>query len=186
MGLTNNIVRGMFILFNKEPHLVVDREFYSPGKGGAFNRVKLKSLKTGKIISQTIKTNEKVEEIDVETRTMQFIYVDGNDAYFMDPKTYDQISVPLSLIEGGSDYLHADGKYVTISYEGEVLSVQLPSKLTLVVTETTDATRGNTANNATKEAVLETGARVQVPLFIKQGERIIINTQTETYVGKAD
>ncbi len=184
MGFTNNIVRGMFIMFNKEPHLILEKEFYSPGKGAAFNRTRLKSLKTGKIINQVFKSGEKVEEIEVETKTMQFIYIDGNDAYFMDPETYDQVSVSLDIIDRGTNYLHPDAKYVTVNYEGEVLSVQLPGKIALEVTETSDATKGNTATNATKEAVLETGAKVQVPLFIKQGEKVIINTETNSYVGK--
>ena len=186
MGFTNNIVKGMFILYNKEPHLVVDRVFYSPGKGAAFNRTRLESLKTGKIVSQTFKSNEKVEEIDVETKTMQFIYVDENNAFFMDPQTYEQISVSLDVIDHGTNYLHTDAKYVTINYEGEVLSVQLPGKIILQITETSDASRGNTATNATKEAVLETGAKVQVPLFIRQGEKVIVNTESSTYVGKAE
>jgi len=171
-------------MFNKEPHLILEKEFYSPGKGAAFNRTRLKSLKTGKIINQVFKSGEKVEEIEVETKTMQFIYIDGNDAYFMDPETYDQVSVSLDIIDRGTNYLHPDAKYVTVNYEGEVLSVQLPGKIALEVTETSDATKGNTATNATKEAVLETGAKVQVPLFIKQGEKVIINTETNSYVGK--
>lgn len=186
MGFTSNIVKGMYIFYNNEPHLVIEKEFYSPGKGAAFNRTRLKSLKTGKIIAHVFKSNEKVDEIDVETKTMQFLYVDGNDAVLMDPQTYEQISVSLDLIDHGTDYLHPDAKYVTVNYEGEVLSVQLPAKITLEIVDTTSATKGNTATNATKEAKLETGAVTQVPLFIKQGEKVVISTEAGTYFSKAE
>lgn len=185
MGLTSNIAQGMVIMFNNEPHSIIDKEFYSPGKGAAFHRTRLKSLKTGKIINQVFKSGEKVEEIDVETKTMQFIYISQDKAYFMDPVTYDQIFVPLDNIDNGANYLHPDAKYVTISYEGEVLSVQLPASIVLTVAKTSAATKGNTATNATKEAVLETQAKVQVPLFIKEGDKVIVNTESGTYVKKA-
>jgi len=186
MGFTTNIAKGMYVMFNNEPYIIVEKEFYSPGKGAAFNRTKLKNLKTGKIISQVFKSGEKVDEINVETKTMQFIYVDGNEAYFMDPTTYEQVSVSIDSIAHGADYLHTDAKYVTISYEGEVLEVQLPAKITLTVTETSSATRGNTATNATKEAIMETGAKVQLPLFINVGDKVTMNTETGTYVRKVD
>lgn len=186
MGFTTNIARGMYVMFNNEPYVIIDKEFYSPGKGAAFNRTKLKSLKTGKIINQVFKSGEKVDEIVVDTKTMQFIYIDGDKAYFMDPQTYEQIFIPVSVIDGGTTYLHPDAKYVTISYEGEVLSIQLPKKIVLQVTSTSGATKGNTATNATKEAEFETGLKIQVPLFVKEGDKIEINTEMNSYVSKAE
>lgn len=176
----------MYIKFNEEPYVVLDKEFYSPGKGAAFNRTKLKSLKSGKIINQVFKSGEKVDEIFVDTKTMQFIYIDGNKAYFMDPQTYDQIYISLENIDGKGGYLHSSARYVMISYEGEVLSIQLPKKIILQVTKTTGATKGNTATNATKEAELETGLKIRVPLFIEEGDKIEINTEAESYVAKAE
>ncbi len=184
MADTTEIRKGMIIRFNNEPHIVIEKEFYSPGKGGAFNRCKLKNIRTGKFVNQVFKSGEKVEELDVQTRNMQFLYADDSSGYFMSPETFEQITVSLDLIPGGTDWLHADAKYVMTIFEDEVIYVQLPAKISLIVTETSDAVRGDTATNASKEAILETGVKVQVPLFIKQGDKIIINTDTGTYFSK--
>ncbi len=174
----------MIIMFNGEPHILVEKEFYSPGKGGAFNRCKLKNIKTGKFVNHVFRSEEKVNELDVETRNMQYLYADDNFAYFMNPDTFEQINLSLDLIPGKTDYLHESGKYIMSFYEDEVIFVQLPAKISLIVTETSDAVKGNTATNAYKEATLETGLKVQVPLFIKQGDKIIINTDTGSYFSK--
>jgi len=184
MGFTNELRRGMIISYNGEPHLLIEKEFYSPGKGAAFTRTKLKNVQTGKIVNQVFKSGEKVDELDIETKTMQFLYADDTDAYFMDPISFDQINVALDMIDKGTAFLHPDGKYILIVFEGKAISVQLPSKIGLIVTETSDANKGNTSGNATKDAILETGYKAQVPLFIKQGEKVIINTETCLYVSK--
>ena len=184
MALTSNITRGMVIMYNNEPCIVIDKEFYAPAKGASFHRTKIKNIKTGKIISHTVKSVEKVEEIDVDTKTMQFLYSDDTYAYFMDPVSFDQIEVPLEQIPSGTDYLHTDGKYVLLIYEGKAISVQLPLKIILAVTETGEGVKGNTATNATKEAIVETGLKVFVPLFVKIGDRISINTESGTYYSK--
>jgi len=184
MADTTELRRGMIIRFNNEPHILIDKEFYSPGKGGAFNRCRLRSIKSGKIFYHVFKSGEKVEELDVETRNMQFLYADESNGYFMNPETFEQITVPLDIIPGKTDYLHTDAKYIMSVFEEEVIYVQLPAKVSLIVTETTDAVKGNTATNASKEATVETGLKVQVPLFIKQGDKIIINTDTGAYFSK--
>lgn len=184
MAATTELYRGMIIKFNNEPHVLIEKEFRSMGKGAAFNRVRLQNIKTRKFFETTFKSGEKVEELDVETRNMIFGYLDGNNVVFMDPETYEQTSVPMSMIPNGTDYLHSDAKYIMTSYEGEVIYVQLPQKITLQITETTDATKGNTVNNALKDATVETGAVIQVPMFIKNGDRIIINTETGSYFSK--
>jgi len=184
MAFTSELTRGMIILYNNEPHVLIEKEFYSPGKGGAFTRTKLKNIKTGKIVNQVFKSNEKVDQLDVETKTMQYLYSDEQDAYFMDPDSFEQLNVPLEMIDRGTDFLHTEAKYIIIIYENQAISVQLPSKIALVVTETADAVKGNTSGNATKDAVLETGAKVQVPLFIRQNEKVIVNTETGLYVSK--
>ena len=184
MAFTSEITKGMIVLMNNEPHIVIEKEFYSPGKGGSFTRTKFKNIKTGKIINQTIKTGEKLDQLEIETKTMQYLYADEKEAYFMDPTSFDQLTIPLDMIEGGTDYLHTEGKYIIIIYENQAISVQLPSKIALLVTETSDAVKGNTSGNATKEAIVETGAKVYVPLFIKTGDKIIVNTETRLYVGK--
>ncbi|MEI7578876.1 MAG: elongation factor P [bacterium] len=185
MSQTNSIHKGMFILYNKQPHYIVEREFYKPGKGGAYNKLKLKNVDNGSILAITMRSEEKVEEIDVSTRTMQFLYCDEDKAYFMDPVTFDQVDVMLEMIAGGTNYLHTEGKYIISYYDEKPITVQVPLKLTLAVVDTAPGgDRGNTATNATKEAVLETGVKVQVPLFVKVGDRIIINTETNTYYSK--
>lgn len=184
MAGTTELYRGMIINFNNEPHILIEKEFYSPGKGGAFNRCRLKNIKNGKFFYHVFKSGEKVDELDIQTKTMQFIYTEGSDAYFMDPDSYEQIALPLDQIPNGSDFLHTDAKYIMSFYEGDVIYVQLPQKITLAVTETPDAVKGNTATNASKDATLETGAHVQVPLFIKGGDKIIINTESGTYFSK--
>lgn len=185
MAQTRNITQGMIIRHNNEPHLILKKEFYAPGRGYGITKTKIKSLISGKVVTQTFRSNEKVEEVDVTSRTMQFIYVDGDDAIFMDPKTFEQISITLENVPDGQDYLHTESKYVTMFYEGNPISVQLPKKIKLKVEGTTDAVKGNTSGGATKEAVLETGAKIQVPLFIKEGESVMVNTESGAYVEKA-
>lgn len=184
MSFTSDLKRGMIISFNNVPHLLIEKEFYSPGKGAAFTRTKLKNIQTGKIVNQVFKSGEKVDELDIETKTMQFLYADETDAFFMDPVSFEQISVALDMIDNGTAFLHTEGKYILIVFEGKAISVQLPSKIGLQVVETSATVKGNTSGNATKDAILETGYKAQVPLFIKQGERVIINTETCLYVSK--
>ncbi len=186
MSATSELYRGMIIKHNNEPHILVEKEFYSPGKGSAFNRCKLKSIKTGKFVNIVLKSGEKVEELEVSTRNMQYLYNDGDSAYFMNPDTFDQVTVSLDLIPGGTDYLHSDAKYVMSFYEDEVIYVQLPGKIALTIIEAPDAVRGDTATNAMKEVTVETGLKVKVPLFIKNGEKILINTETNEYYSKAN
>lgn len=183
--MTNRVSRGMFILFRGEPHVVLDNVFSTQGRVSAFNKTKLKSLISGKVISQVFKASENVEEVEVVSKTMQFIYVDGELAYFMDPETYEQIPVSLENIDHKDSYLHPDAKYVMMFYDDDPIMVKLPPAITLEVTETTGAVKGNTSGNATKEAKLETGVKVQVPLFISQNDKIVVNTETGSYIQKA-
>jgi len=186
MATTGDVHKGMFILHNKKPYYIIDREFYKPGKGGAYNKLKLRDLNSNAVIPLTLKSNEKVEEIDVPTKDMQYLYEDGGQVYFMDPKTFEQINVDLDMIPGEMDYLHVDGKYLISYYDGQPITVQIPLKMTLEVTSTPmGGDKGNTATGATKEATLETGAKIQVPLFVKQGGKVVINTESGTYYSKA-
>jgi elongation factor P len=184
MAFTESIVKGMIIKYDGDPYLIVEREFYKPGKGNSFNRCKMRNLKNGKIINVTYKSGEKVEQLDIQTKNQTFSYNDDSNAYFMDPTTFEQITIPLEIVPGGKNFLMGGENYIVMIYEDEVISVQLPPKMTLTVTETAGAEKGNTASNATKEATLETGFRVQVPLFVKNGDKIVINTDSGTYVSK--
>jgi elongation factor P len=184
MATTNDIYKGMIINYNNEPHVVVEKEFYKPGKGGSFTKTKMQNIRTTKYVNIVYKSGEKIDELEVQTKSMQFMYLEGTRAYFMDPQTFEQIDIPLESVPGGTDYLHESGNYIMTFYEGTVIYVQVPAKLTLNVTETPDAVKGDTATNAYKDAILETGVKVQVPLFIKNGDRIIINTETNSYYSK--
>ncbi len=186
MAFTTDIRKGMVIMYNNEPTLVLNREFYKPGKGGAFNRTKLKGLKSGKIVSQTFKTTESVEEVEVENRSVLFSYNDAENAYFLNQETFDMVSVPLDMIDGGVNYLMPEAKYVLMTFEDLPISIQLPAKLTLTVTDTASGgDRGNTSANPMKEAKLETGMSVSVPLFVNTGDKIIVSTESGSYVSKA-
>lgn len=182
---TSDIRKGMYILFRDEPHVVLERIMTSQGRVSAFKKTKLKSLVTGRVLDQTFKSTDKVEEIEVTTKTMQYIYLDGDTAYFMDPQTFEQIPVSLELIDGGAGYLHPDAKYVMMFYEGKPLSVNLPPSIVLEISETTSAVKGNTATGATKNAKVETGYELRVPLFLSEGDKIVINTATGQYVEKS-
>ncbi|MCS7318041.1 MAG: elongation factor P [Candidatus Dojkabacteria bacterium] len=185
MAGTTELRKGMIIMYNNEPHVILDKEFYSPGKGGAFNRCKLKSIRTGKLVSTIFKSGEKVEELDVVSKTVQYVYHDSDKAVFMDPNTFEQYEVSLDSIAGGSNFLQHDAKYILTLFEDAPIYLQVPLKIVLQVVETPEAVKGDTVSNATKEAVLETGLRVQVPLFIKQGDKILVNTETGEYFSKA-
>ncbi len=185
MALTANIEKGMVIINNNSPCLIIEREFYKPGKGNAIIRIRIKDLKNGNVISQTYRSGDKVDEVDVTTKSMQYVYSDDKNAHFMDAETFEQVEVNLDLIPYKEDFLHVDGHYVVLIYENQAISVKLPPKITLEVVETSEGARGNTATNATKEAKLETGATVQVPLFVKTGDKIIVNTDMHEYVSKA-
>lgn len=185
MADTRELSRGMIIKYNNEPHILVEKVFYSPGKGGAFNKVKLKNIRSGKFVNTVYRSEEKVEELEVSKSNMQYIYADETYAYFMNPQTFDQMSVNLEVIPGKLDFLHEESKYVMTIYEDAIIYVELPPKMTLLVTETTDAVKGDTATNASKDATLETGVMVKVPLFIKNGDKVIINTEDGTYFSKA-
>ena len=184
--MTSDVKKGMVILMNNEPTLILDREFYKPGKGGAFNRLKLKGLISGRIVNKTIRSGESVEEVDVSTRSVSFSYSDDDTAYFLDSETFEMVPISLDSIDGKTDFLIEDGKYTAMFYEEKPISLTLPAKVTLEVIEAASGgDKGNTSGNPTKEAKLETGAIVHVPLFVNVGEKIIVNTDTKTYVSKA-
>jgi len=185
MAQTSEIRKGMIIMHNNEPQHIVEADFYSPGKGSAFTRVKLKSLSTGKVIPFTFRSGEKVEELEVTYKDVQYLYKDEKSCYFMDPQTYEQLEVSLDVIKHYTNFMKEGGKYVVILYMGKIIYVKFPPQLEFVVTETTNAVKGNTVSNATKEAKIETGAIIQVPLFIKNGDTIKVNPETGEYQGRA-
>lgn len=181
-----NIRKGMYILFKNEPYQVTKTDFMSPGKGSAFMRVKMRSVKSGNSQEFTYKSSENVEEIEVNTVEMQFLYADDTEAVFMDQRTFDQISVPISLVEEDVKLLTPEASVYVVIYEEKAIGLRLPPKVTLSVAFAEEAVGGNTVGQARKEAELETGLKLLVPLFVKTGDKIIVDTATHEYVSRAN
>ncbi len=177
--------KGMYIMFRDEPHMIVDMSFVSPGKGSAFYRTKLKSLKTGRIVDFTFKSGEKMEEVLVETREAEYSYFDGTSYVFIEPRTFEQFMVPVEVVGDDKIYLKEGVAYRIKFFEEEVVGLNFPKSIICIVVETDDnAIKGDTATGAMKPAVLDTGAKVNVPLFIKKGETISISTEDGSYLSR--
>lgn len=186
MSFTNagNITKGSYIMFKDAPHQVMKAEFMAPGKGSPIMRAKLKNARTGASAEFTFKTNETVEEADMEKKEMQYLYRDGEDEVFMDPRTYDQVSVPAAVMGEQASFLMPDIKCWLLWYGEEVIGVTLPPHVEMTVTDAPEGAAGNTVNAPRKLVKLETGAEVLAPLFIKTGEKIIIDTASGEYVSR--
>jgi elongation factor P len=179
----NDCRPGTKLLLDGELYTVLERAHHKPGKGGAFVRFKLKGLVTGKVIDHTVRAGTKMESADVRLQTMQYLYREGEHYVFMDVETYEQIHVPGELI-GWSRHFLAENTEVSVTmYEGRPIGVELPQKMVFAVVDTIEnAAKGNTATNATKPAKLETGLEIQVPLFIRIGDRVRVATGDGAYV----
>lgn len=181
-----NVKKGMFILYNGVPHSVQWHEFVSPGKGSAFTRSRLRNLKTGTVFDYTFKTTEKVEVADVESVEMQYLYFDGTSYVFMNPRTYEQVEVDAALVGDVSRFMKEEMIGYIQFFNGQPIGVFMPKKMTLQVTYTEDAVAGDRANAPKKPATLETGAEIQVPLFVKTGDMVIVDTEDGVYVSRAN
>lgn len=181
----NDIKNGMTILFEDSIYTVLEFSHVKPGKGAAFVQVKLKNLRTGSIVEKRFNSGVKLEKAMIEKKNMQFLYESSGVYTFMDNETYEQLELSEDHL-GNDKYYLKDGLEVLISiYQGEVLGVILPEKVSLKVTSTEPAVKGNTTNNAQKDATVETGLMVRVPLFIEQDEEILVNTKDGSYASRA-
>ena len=182
---TTEFKMGMKVELDKEPYTITFVEFVKPGKGQAFTRTKLKNLLTGRVTEKTFKSQEKLTLADVEETTMRMLYKEESSAVFMDDKTFDQITIPLSIIGEKEPYLMEDTLYDMVLYKGSVIDVSPPNFLNMKITETSPGIKGDTASGRVlKPAITETGAKVQVPIFIEEGETIKIDTRTGAYVSR--
>jgi len=181
---TAQLKRGMYILFHDEPNMVVDITFVSPGKGSAFYKVKLKSLYSGRVVEFTYKSGEKVEEVLVETQEAEYSYFDGSAYVFIEPRTFEQYEVSAEVMGEDKIYLKEGLLYRIKFYDEKPVGVTLPKSIICKVVETENSVRGDTATSAMKNAILDTGAKVLVPLFIKSGEDISISTETGAYLSR--
>ena len=181
----NDIKNGMTLILDGKLVMVIEFQHVKPGKGPAFVRIKYRDLRTGSTIEDTFNTNLKLEKAHVDKLHMQYLYKQGNDYVFMNTNDYSQMEVSESIIGDNAKFLK-EGLVIEIQmYEGEILGIVLPEKIDYKVTETTDAVKGNTTNNAMKDATIESGYTIKVPMFISEGETIIVSTKDGKYVSRA-
>ncbi len=182
---TNDLRNGITIQIDGDIFVVLDSQHVKPGKGAAFVKAKIKNLRTGAIFEKTFNAGVKVETAHIDKKPMQYLYSMNDTYYFMNMETYEQIEISKDQIGDSANYLKENGEVSITSFEGEILGIDLPDKIDLVVTHTEPAVKGNTTNNALKDATVETGLLVRVPLFIEEGESIIISTSDGKYVSRA-
>lgn len=186
MADTTALKKEAFVKFRGEICVVTESQHINPGKGSAFVRAKLKNVQTGKTLENTFKVGESVDAIDLDRTTMQYLYKDANNYYFMDNVSYEQMGISADMIGDKGGYLKEGQEVSVLMYEGRALSVDLPKKLTFKVVEAMPAVKGDTASGRVmKEATIETGMKIQVPLFVEQGDLLVVNTETGEYVERA-
>jgi len=179
---TSDFKRGLSIKFKNEIYSIVEFLHVKPGKGGAFVRSKLKNVKTGLVVDKTFRAGEKMEQAIINRKNMQYLYNDGENYYFMDTKNYEQVSLYKEQLSEIKDFLK-EGNNVDIMFcEKDIISAELPNFMNLKVTKTIPGVKGNTISGALKPATLETGAIIQVPLFVKEGDLIKIDTREKKYI----
>ena len=185
MATTNDLKNGMTLNIDGQLWNVVDFQHVKPGKGGAFVRTKLKNVMSGKVVDRTFNAGVRVEQASVDRREMQYLYREGDDFVFMDTQDYDQPRVPAATVGEAANYL-LEEQNVTVAFnEGVPLYVEMPAAVELTVSQTDPGLQGDRSTGGTKPATLETGAQVQVPLFITTGEKIRVDTRTGQYLGRA-
>jgi elongation factor P len=186
MATTNDLKNGMTLDIDGQLWNVVEFQHVKPGKGPAFVRTKLKSVMTGKVVDKTFNAGVKVEVAQLEKRDMQYLYKDGSGFVFMDQKTYDQMSVPEEVVGDAVNYMLENCEAIVAVHEGNPLYVELPASVALKITYTEPGIQGDRSSGGTKPATVETGINIQVPLFIKQDEVVLVDTRTGDYLGRAN
>ncbi|MCL2210696.1 MAG: elongation factor P [Treponema sp.] len=181
-----DITKGTCLLQKGQPYLVVEREFHTPGKGTAIARIKMKSIKDGSVLSLTIPTQQEVEDAQVDIRACQYQYSDQDNYHFMDNESFDQYEVGINENPDKKLYLQEGNSYQITIFDGKVIDIQIPYKVVFTVAESENYIKGDTATGATKPIKTETGLTVRVPLFIKQDERILVNTETNEYLERVN
>jgi elongation factor P len=180
---TTEFKKGLRIMFDGQPYAIVDFQHVKPGKGGAFVRTKLKHMRLGKVIDNTFRAGEKVDLVDFEDKTMQFLYKD--DRYnFMDTETYEQVSLSADEVGDARDYLKENIEVQVLYIDGSPVTVELPNFVEIAIARTDPGVRGDTAQGGTKPATLETGAVINVPLFLNEGDVVKVDTRTGDYLGR--
>jgi elongation factor P len=182
---TNSFKNGMHIELDGKVWRIVEFQHVKPGKGGAFVRTKLKALDSGAVVDRTFRAGEKFTRVHTETKNVQYLYDDGSDVHFMDSESYEQFSVPHADLEDELPFMQPNATVQVLAVDGKPSSVQLPSSVELEVVETEPGVKGDTVSNVTKPATLETGAVVQVPLFVNVGDRLKVDPRERRYISRA-
>jgi elongation factor P len=179
---TSQFRNGLRIELDGEPYAITYFQHVKPGKGGAFVRTRLRNLRTGRTVEQTFRAGASVEEADVEDRRMQYLYQDGDTLVFMDTRTFEQVPFTLEQVGDARRFLQENMEVDVLFWRGSPLQIELPNFIEAVLVRCDPGVRGDTASGATKPATLETGAVIQVPLFLKEGDRIKVDTRTGEYI----
>lgn len=182
---TANFKNGLTIEADHAIWRIMEFQHVKPGKGGAFVRTKLKNLRTGAVQEKTFRSGAKMEQADIQTRSMQYLYEDGDSRVFMDTDNYEQIAVPNDTIKDQLPFLQENMNVDLIQYNAEVLGIEVPNTVVLEVASTEPGIKGNTASGGSKPATMTTGLVVQVPFFVNEGDKLSINTQDSTYISRA-
>lgn len=179
---TSDFRNGLKIEIDATPFEIVEFLHVKPGKGGAFVRTKIRNLQTGAVLSKTFRSGEKVEKPDLVERHMQYLYAQGDEYVMMDLESYEQFMLPEAAVGDARKFLKEDMELDVLFYKGAAISIDMPPHVELVITQSDPGLRGDTASGATKPATLETGAVIQVPLFVSEGEKVRVDTRTGEYI----
>ena len=179
---TNDLKNGITLELDNGLFTVVEFQHVKPGKGGAFVRTKLRNLRTGNLLEKTFNAGIRVEQAILEKRDMQFLYKDGDDFVFMDQESYEQSNVAPSALGDAADYLVESAVAIIATYQGEIVSVEIPASVELVITETEPGVQGDRVSGATKPATLQTGKVIKVPLFVNTGDKVKVDTRSGDYI----
>jgi elongation factor P len=182
---TNQFKNGMHIELENAVWRIVEFQHVKPGKGGAFVRTKLKNIDSGAVVDKTFRAGEKFARVHTETKSVQYLYDSGDEVVFMDEQSYEQISLPRESVSDALAYLEPSSSVQLLTVDGRPSGVQMPASVELTVAETEPGVRGDTVSNVTKPAKLGTGAVVQVPLFVNQGDRIKVDPREGRYISRA-
>lgn len=180
------IDKGTALLIKGQPFVCIEREFVNPGKGSAFVRLKLKSPATGQVLSETMKSQDNAEDIEVEDVDYQYMYKDAENYVLMSNLTFEQAEVPISMFPDYQYLMHEGDTYRCSVWNDQILSIMLPAKMVYVIAECEDAVKGDTVQGTTKNAVTDCGLQIKVPIFIKKGEKVRVNTETKEYLERVN
>ena len=186
MATTNDLKNGMTLDIDGQLWTVIEFQHVKPGKGPAFVRTKMRQVLSGKVVEKTFNAGVKVEIAPLEKRDMTFLYRDGDDFMFMDAKNFDQISIPESVVGESVNYMLENCEAIVAIHEGNPLYIELPASVELTITYTEPGLQGDRSSGGTKPATVETGITIQVPLFIKQDEKVLVDTRNGSYLGRSN